>query len=107
MFAADTSVRAARLETLVHFDKVEVITPEHGLVLARDGNLYGNSSGGGTSGEGLVFRLSQAGELAAVAQFEWATGSRPEARLVQARSGKFYGVTSFGGYYNNGTDCQR
>ena len=91
------------METLVHFGKSEDLTPQYGLMLGRDGQIYGNGATGGSSGEGLVFRLSPTGEFTALANFEWASGGRPRARLLQARDGKFYGVTSFGGYYNNGT----
>jgi uncharacterized repeat protein (TIGR03803 family) len=82
-----------------------------GLVQGTDGNLYGTTSAGGTSGLseycghqgcGTVFEIStDGGTLTTLYRFclhgDCPDGSEPTAGLVQNTDGSFYGTTSMGG----------
>jgi len=81
------------------------------LVLARDGNLYGTTSQGGTgastdpNGDGTVFRITRAGAYSVVQSFGATPhdGARPYGGLVQAQDGYLYGTTHDGASAFNGT----
>ncbi len=77
--------------------------PYDSLVQARDGNLYGTTSGGGTDNDGTVFKITPAGTLTTLHSFQGTDGLLPFAGLVQAIDGSFYGTTSQGGSYGYGT----
>jgi len=73
------------------------------LLLASDGNLYGASYGGGTFGDGTVFRMSTpSGAINIIHSFSGTDGADPNGGLAQASDGKLYGTTSAGGPNNNG-----
>lgn len=80
--------------------------PGGGLVLGPGGALYGVTSQGGASNNGVVFRLTPAGEYTALAQFTGTggerPGDRPTGRLLVAGS-RLLGVTSQGGLRSQGT----
>jgi len=80
--------------------------PYAGLVRASDGNFYGTTYGGGTSGNctflgmpgcGTVFKITAAGELTTLHSFEGNDGAQLFGGLVQATDGNFYGITFEGG----------
>jgi len=78
--------------------------PHGGLVLAKDGNFYGTTSGGGATDAGTVFGITPRGTLIMAHSFfctdyrHCPHGGEPFSGLVQATNGKFYGTTrlSFG-----------
>jgi uncharacterized repeat protein (TIGR03803 family) len=74
-----------------------------GLTEASDGNFYGTTSGGGTSGFGVVFRMTPSGTVTTLYQFSGPDGSNPDANLVQGNDGFLYGTTASGGTYSWGT----
>lgn len=91
--------------------------PSGGLVQAANGDLYGTSTGGGSSSYcasvnpfsptcGTVFRITPSGAYTTLYSFctqsGCADGSYPSGGLVQAANGRFYGVTSGGGVYGGG-----
>ena len=83
--------------------------PQAVLVQGNDGNFYGTTDGGGTSGDGSVFRISPSGSYTNLHFFsgrpdgaDGASGSY--AGLIQGSDGNFYGTTSAGG--TNTTDSQ-
>jgi uncharacterized repeat protein (TIGR03803 family) len=78
--------------------------PYSGLISDTNGNLYGSTEGGGTSGAGTIFKLTASTRGAP----QWTTstigafsdgssGGFPAGNLVLAPSGAIYGVTSGGG----------
>jgi uncharacterized repeat protein (TIGR03803 family) len=111
---------SGQLTTLVRFSGTGTgadrgDTPVAALIVGKDGNLYGTTSGGGTNGKGTVFRVARDGTgfttLIDFADFNIATpsagerGAAPRAALVEDRdtAGTFYGTTSAGGSFGQGT----
>ncbi|MGA2370763.1 MAG: choice-of-anchor tandem repeat GloVer-containing protein [Candidatus Korobacteraceae bacterium] len=78
--------------------------PWGGLAMDRAGNLYGTTQYGGTSGYGLVFKLSKKGSnwlITPLYSFpnpaHGNDGAVPMARLTIGPDGSLYGTTSAGG----------
>jgi uncharacterized repeat protein (TIGR03803 family) len=82
-------------------------SPYAGLLQATDGNFYGTTYKGGTSGYGTVFSISPSGKLTTLHSFcsqrNCVDGANPYAKLVQATNGNFYGTTVQGGGKGDGT----
>lgn len=73
------------------------------LILGVDGNFYGTTAGGGTSGKGTVFKISPNGTLTTLYSFSGSPdGELPIAALIQGTNGKLYGTTYQGGAFENG-----
>ncbi len=80
--------------------------PMAGLIQASDGNLYGTTQYGSSSGSGnpgTVFRVTPAGVVSTVHDFTQAEGSYLLAALTEGTDGFLYGTASQGGAYGNGT----
>ena len=88
--------------------------PQAGLVQDKSGYLYGTTSGGGTFGDGTVFKMATNGSLIWAVSFNGTNGSNAgygipaflEAPLIQASDGNLYGVTPSGGGFGDGTVFQ-
>jgi len=93
---------AQTFTTLGSFDNKDGAFPT-GLVQATDGSLYGTTSFGGASGDGVIFKITLSGTLTTLHSFESTDGVEPFAELVQATDGNFYGTTEFGGANAEGT----
>jgi uncharacterized repeat protein (TIGR03803 family) len=90
--------------TSVSLDGTNGAIPYAGLLLGRNGLLYGTTTTGGASGNGEVFRLnSQTGVITVLHSFGGSDGASPEAPLTLGPGGKYYGTTAFGGANNFGT----
>jgi len=80
-----------------------------GLLVARDGNIYGVTgyrvlgyNGSSGSGGGTVFRLNPTtGSLDTLVSFS--NGESPFCTLVEGQDGRLYGTTRGGGAYGKGT----
>ncbi len=69
--------------------------PEGGLVVGRDGRLWGTTLGGGQAFAGTVFSIATDGSEAVEASFGLTdAGTSPLAGLVEGRPGHFFGTTS-------------
>jgi uncharacterized repeat protein (TIGR03803 family) len=81
--------------------------PTGALIQGSDGNLWGTSYAGGTTGSGTVFKMTTAGHVTVLHQFNngcglGTLGCNPEAGLVQGTDGNFYGTALSGGTNNQG-----
>jgi uncharacterized repeat protein (TIGR03803 family) len=82
--------------------------PAAALIQGEDGNFYGTASeGGGTGGDGAVFKIMPSGTLTKLQSFDGTDGDGPGAALVQSTDGNFYGTTLYGGNdgCGNPDDC--
>lgn len=79
--------------------------PAAGLLQASDGNFYGTTNQGGSSGDGTVFEVTPAGLETVVYSFTGGAtdGAAPSAGLIEGSDGKLYGTTSSGGPNDYGT----
>ena len=103
-FATAIGLSAQTLTTLHAFagHPTDGASPYAGLMQATDGNFYGTTYAGGTSGNcqggcGTVFRITPAGTLTTLHSFDWYDGASPTGALVQGNDGNFYGTTYGGG----------
>ena len=79
--------------------------PEAALVEGKDGSFYGTTAGGGTNGQGTLFRITTNGVFSSLYSFGGAgDGGVPEAALTQGDDGTFYGTTFDGGASGVGTN---
>ncbi len=89
------------LSALVTFTGPDGLEPTAELIQGTDGNFYGTTRYGGSrpnpNAAGTVFRLTPAGVLTTLVNFDGANGNDPRAALLQGRDGNFYGTTSSGG----------
>jgi uncharacterized repeat protein (TIGR03803 family) len=81
------------------------MNPYAGLVLDKQGNLYGTTCCGGSYGYGTVFKLTPAGLEAVLYSFgsQIADGRYLYAGLVLDKQDNLYGATYSGGAYGYGT----
>jgi uncharacterized repeat protein (TIGR03803 family) len=83
--------------------------PEAGLAMDASGNLYGTTTGGGTNGNGTVFKLvrpTAGGKWTEKVLYSFGTGTDgtiPVAGVTLDSAGNVYGTTSAGGTYGYGT----
>ena len=71
--------------------------PSSALVQGSDGNFYGTTWAGGTSGVGTVFEITSTGTLTTLHNFDVTDGDYPSGALVQGSDGNFYGTTARSG----------
>jgi uncharacterized repeat protein (TIGR03803 family) len=97
---------AGTLTTLHQFGSsaTDGARPWAGLVLGSDGYFYGTTEAGGTNNDGVVFRISSAGTLTTLWQFDFSPtdGREPLAGLVLGSDGYFYGTTDARGGNGDG-----
>lgn len=79
-------------------------TPATGLVLDKEGNLYGTTARGGPANDGTVFKLTRTGEETVLHNFMGGPdGLNPRSNLVLDRKGDLYGTSYWGGSFGVGT----
>lgn len=75
-------------------------------ILASDGNFYGTTSGGGINGHGVVYKMTTAGTVNKIYQFDVTHGFSPIAPPTQGIDGFLYIPVSEGGTLYCGTILQ-
>ena len=79
------------------------INPSNALALGGDGNFYGSALNSSGSGDGVIFRMTPAGQVTNLYTFVGASnGTTPAGQLTQGADGNFYGLTGRGGAYSTG-----
>ena len=63
------------------------------ILVASDGNLWGNFQGGDCGDQGMVFAATTTGAVLQDIVFDCATVGETLGSMIQAADGKFYGVT--------------
>ena len=86
-------------------------TPEAGLAMDAEGNLYGTTTAGGANGNGTVFRLTApktGGTWTETLLYSFGNGTDGAVPVagVTLLEGSIYGTTSAGGVYGYGTIFQ-
>jgi uncharacterized repeat protein (TIGR03803 family) len=72
--------------------------PQAGVFVAASGTIYGTASQGGSSGQGVVFRLSTTGQETVMYSFTGGSdGGRPYSGVSLDAQGNVYGTTVAGG----------
>jgi uncharacterized repeat protein (TIGR03803 family) len=102
---------SGNLTTLANFNFFNGFLPQAELIQGRDGNFYGTTHSGGNvvingiySNYGVIFRMTPAGALTNLVNFNGDNGMALNSRLVQGNDGNFYGTAPFGGT-SNSRDC--
>jgi uncharacterized repeat protein (TIGR03803 family) len=75
----------------------------NGLAVGTDGNFYGTTASGGSSGKGTVFKITPTGTLTTLHNFAGTDGASPDGTMAGSSGGTFYGVTASGGTSSWGT----
>jgi uncharacterized repeat protein (TIGR03803 family) len=71
--------------------------PATGVFRDADGNLYGTTGGGGTAGQGVVYKVDTAGNETVLYTFSGgAAGGTPGSGVVRDAAGNLYGTESVG-----------
>jgi uncharacterized repeat protein (TIGR03803 family) len=91
--------------TLASFDAYpNGASPFAALVKDGNGNLFGTTTGGGTSSDGTVFEVAHGSNtITTLASFNYSNGADPIGGLVEDSSGNLFGTTILGGTYGAGT----
>jgi uncharacterized repeat protein (TIGR03803 family) len=97
---------AGKYTTIYAFDGTHGYNPVAPLMQGTDGNLYGTTALGGKTVTscyganftcGTVFKLTTAGKITLIYQFDQTHGAGPMSPVIQGTDGNFYGTTSAGG----------
>jgi uncharacterized repeat protein (TIGR03803 family) len=93
-----TAAYAQTFQVLYTFNFTNGSTPNGSLVRDKSGNLYGTTQLGGTSGRGIVFKLTPDGQETILYNFTGKLdGGIPIGRVLGDAAGNIYGITSIGG----------
>ena len=81
----------------------DAASPSAALLQGPNGNFYGTSQFGGSTGNGTIFEVTPAGALTVLYSFSGGNdGGLPTAALALGTDGNFYGTTAAAGANYNG-----
>jgi uncharacterized repeat protein (TIGR03803 family) len=97
--------KSGKLNVLHTFHGADGATPQPDLLLdTTSGNLYGAASQGGTSQNGVLFKISSDGKYTILHRFTGTKdGSSPNGGLVLDEAGNLFGTAQTGGRGTDGT----
>ncbi len=101
VFSLDTTGMLTTLYSFT-FAGTEPAYPTAGLIIDKNGNLYGTTVNGGTNDIGSVFKLATNGTLTVLHSFNGTDGANPWSDLIMDNKGNLYGTTVEGGDHNLG-----
>src|ERR1035438_1509043 len=85
-------------------NSVDGYLPQAGLIIDKNGNLFGTTGYGGNNDDGVVFEYSASGEYTILANFEPTSGpALPYSSLTLGPKGVIYGTSLVGGTSDLGT----
>jgi uncharacterized repeat protein (TIGR03803 family) len=92
-------------ETVLHiFSGADGANAGYGsLMLDKSGNLYGVTAYGGTSNDGVIFRITTGGSFTVLHNFTGTDGSLAYGTPAEDSSANLYGTAAQGGKYGGGT----
>jgi len=97
-------------ERVIHsFTDADGSMPSASPTFDANGNLYGSTSAGGSSGLGTVYRLQPSAlnwQVTVLHQFQGIDGMTPSSGVVSDQAGNLYGVTEAGGTVPSGVVYQ-
>jgi uncharacterized repeat protein (TIGR03803 family) len=77
--------------------------PIAGVILDRNGNLYGTTSTGGANGDGTVFEVGAgSGAITCTVSFAGNNGADPVGGVIIDQNGNLYGTAEMGGAFKDG-----
>jgi len=92
---------------LHHFNNYQPVyegyNAQAGLIVGKDGNLYGATASGGIYGYGTIYKISTTGTFTVLYNLKGIQGYNIQAPLLQGTDGNFYGVCYQGGVNGVGT----
>ncbi len=92
------------ITTLASFNGANGQNPYAGLIMDRNGDLFGTTKSGGTNGDGTLFELVQgSNNITTLASFNGANGQFSYAGLLMDSSGNLFGTAEIGGANGDGT----
>jgi uncharacterized repeat protein (TIGR03803 family) len=78
--------------------------PVNGFTSGVDGRLFGTASSGGTSGYGVVFKVTAEGAETVLHNFAGGSdGATPNGSVLEGKGGALFGTTTAGGASGSGT----
>jgi len=92
------------LTTLYPLNFTDGTHPYAGVIQGSDGNFYGTTYDGGSSGNGTVYRIAPNGSFFTLLNFNgFDDGAHPQSALVEGVDGSLYSTTATGGPGGQGT----
>jgi len=73
------------------------LTGQEAVAQGRDGNLYSTSIAGGSSNNGMMFKVTPSGTESVVYNFDFNPGNQPHSGVTLGTDGNFYGTTELNG----------
>jgi uncharacterized repeat protein (TIGR03803 family) len=104
-FGTVWKLSSAGSEIVLHsFTGADGADPAYGsLMQDKSGNLYGVAAYGGTSNDGVIFKVTPNGSFAVLHNFTGADGSLAYGTPIEDGGGNLYGTAAQGGKYGNGS----